>query len=226
MLNRQQIDILYQYCETKGVKYYDVQCELVDHLADAMEELQNEKSNSSFKELLFEIDSRFAPDDFSMIVKSKSKSIRKKYWFLFRKEFISFFRIPKVFLLMIVYVLLFFFRKYINNDIIILGVNITTLYGFIGLIYWKRILNIEFGTNLFESRFPLVSLKSLKWVAEKIQIIIFLFILFLQFTPKLFHTNFYWIIFYPILTVAYIAISNISFQTRCQIKEDYSNAFY
>jgi hypothetical protein len=36
---------LYRYCRSRGVRYYDVQTELVDHLAEAIEKLGSNWKN-------------------------------------------------------------------------------------------------------------------------------------------------------------------------------------
>jgi hypothetical protein len=37
-LNQEQIEALFRFCEKKSVRYYDLQVELVDHLAERIEE--------------------------------------------------------------------------------------------------------------------------------------------------------------------------------------------
>jgi len=50
MLTKEQIDYLFEFCRMKGVACYDVQVELVDHLANAIEKEVAEHPDWSFAE--------------------------------------------------------------------------------------------------------------------------------------------------------------------------------
>lgn len=232
LLNKQQIDILYQYCECKSVRYYDVQTELVDHLADAIEKLHSEKSALNFRELLSCVDAQFSENEFALIVKNKSSLIRKKYWRLYKEELIQFFTIPKIFLLISLYLLLFLLQDYIPKDFLFIGFYLPPfLYNFIQFILWKKKLKTNFGRNIYDSKLPLMSLKMLKWFTERIIILTLPVLLFVSFLPQI-HLSWAnmigikpFLFTYPLFAVIYMSVINIQFRVCWQIRKQYSEAF-
>ncbi len=50
MLKQEQINAITTYCESKGVEYYDVQLELVDHIADSIEHFREADPALSFSD--------------------------------------------------------------------------------------------------------------------------------------------------------------------------------
>ncbi|MBS1666658.1 MAG: hypothetical protein JST58_04705 [Bacteroidetes bacterium] len=228
MLSDQYIEILHQYCECKGVKYYDVQTELVDHLADAIIKSQKEHPELSFREQIAKVDAQFAPDEFALITKNKSKAIRKKYFSTFKEELYSYTRLPKILFLFFLYALLLSLHAYSQYFYFIL--QLLPLYLTISFIARKKRLKISYGLYLFDSKKPLLSLKSIKWVYEKIIIVtyipIILLSLYLRFKGFDKTSNFFFFTaLFPILMVAFISAVNIMYRIRFQIEKDYTKAF-
>lgn len=98
MLTQQQIDDIAFYCYTRNVEYYDVQLELVDHIADMIEDLQKTNTALSFSEALELAGKQFSDEEFKKVVRSKKKLLQKKVSKLIEKEFVSFFTVPKIIL--------------------------------------------------------------------------------------------------------------------------------
>ena len=96
MLTAEQINDITFYCYTRGVDYYDVQLELVDHLADMIEVLQGNQYDLTFKDALEIAGKQFSEAEFKKIVKSKKKQLRKRVSRLIEKEFLDFFTVPKI----------------------------------------------------------------------------------------------------------------------------------
>jgi lysylphosphatidylglycerol synthetase-like protein (DUF2156 family) len=96
MLTSEQVDMIGIYCETRSVGYYDVQLELVDHIADIIEQLQKENPQLAFKEALELAGSRFSKAEFDAIVASKRNQLLARFMRLWRKEFYAYFTIPKI----------------------------------------------------------------------------------------------------------------------------------
>jgi hypothetical protein len=96
MLTAEQINDITFYCYTRGVDYYDVQLELVDHLADMIEALQQEQPGLAFKDAVEIAGKQFSKAEFKKIVKSKKKQLRKRVSRLIEKEFLDFFTVPKI----------------------------------------------------------------------------------------------------------------------------------
>ncbi len=95
MFTQKEIDEIAFYCYQRNVEYYDVQMELVDHLADIIEQLQKENINLSFNETLEIAGKQFTDAEFAAIVKSKKKLLQAKMSVMIEEEFKTFFTLPR-----------------------------------------------------------------------------------------------------------------------------------
>ncbi|MBU3743947.1 MAG: hypothetical protein FGM61_05270 [Sediminibacterium sp.] len=103
MLQQAQVDEIIAFCEAKGVTYYDVQVELVDHIADCIDNLQKLNSALCFTDALHLAGNQFGDEEFADIVKSKKRLIEKRMSRLIEKEFLSFFTIPRVMITLLLF---------------------------------------------------------------------------------------------------------------------------
>ena len=91
MLSKEQIHALFVFCKKHHVNFYDVQVELVDHLANAIEEKMNTDHELSFEKSLEIVYAGFGVMGFAGLVKSRAESLHKQYnklrWQLFRSYF-------------------------------------------------------------------------------------------------------------------------------------------
>jgi hypothetical protein len=95
-LNSQQIDQLYAFTKQHFVEHYDLQTELVDHLANGIEQQWSQNPNISFDEALSKEFKKFGIFGFSDIVEKRTRTLEKKYWKFLWKTFKTFFGIPKI----------------------------------------------------------------------------------------------------------------------------------
>lgn len=95
-LNESQIDHLFQFVRSKYVRYYDVQLELVDHLASAIEKEMASHEFLTFEQALQRVYGRWPITGFAQFIEEKRKGL-KKYW---RRRFWAYlrqyFRLPKI----------------------------------------------------------------------------------------------------------------------------------
>jgi len=103
-LTKQHIDRLYQFTQQHYVEHFDVQTELVDHLANGIERRCDENPNLSFEDALKLEFKQFGVLGFSDVVAEKTKAINKRYNKLIWKFFKAYFSWPKVtiFLLIVI----------------------------------------------------------------------------------------------------------------------------
>jgi cation transport ATPase len=91
MMTSQQIQSLFTFCEKHFVKYYDVQVELVDHLANAIEKEMREDSKLSFEKALEKVHKGFGIMGFAPLVAEKQnmaqRQTRKLFWKLLKEQF-------------------------------------------------------------------------------------------------------------------------------------------
>lgn len=89
-----EISRIHSYVENMGVEFYDVQLEIVDHIASAIETEINRDPKRPFRDLFDSTLARF--DNFETIVEEKQKQVIRQYNRYFRDCLISFFKWPKV----------------------------------------------------------------------------------------------------------------------------------
>jgi len=83
MLTKEQIDYLFDFCKVNGVKPYDVQVELVDHLANGIEKELAEHPDWSFHQALDVVFVSFGHQKFGPLLQEKRKAARLYCWRLF-----------------------------------------------------------------------------------------------------------------------------------------------
>jgi len=82
----QQVAQLYTFISSKFVAYYDLQTELADHLANAIEAKWETDPNLPFEVALTAEFNKFGVVGFEKIVNRRRRSLRKKYKRLLRQE--------------------------------------------------------------------------------------------------------------------------------------------
>lgn len=96
-----QIKELYAFTVKKYVEHYDVQTELVDHLATSIE-AKMEQQNVTFDVALQQVYAGFGIFGFSDLIEQKTREAGIKGRILFRKTFIEYFKLPKILLFVII----------------------------------------------------------------------------------------------------------------------------
>ena len=135
-LTQSQIDQLYTFTQQHYVEYYDLQTELVDHLANALETQWQENPKLTFDESLNVEFKKFGVFGFMEVVENRKAALYKKYNGLVWQHFKDFFGFPKLLLTILLSVLVFtIFKITDNKEIILLGffgvVFSFTIYGLI-----------------------------------------------------------------------------------------------
>lgn len=95
-LSKEQIEQLFLFTEKKYVKWYDLQVELVDHLANKIEEEMEQNKTLSFDEALKKVYATFGITGFSRIVTEKSEQVNKYNHRLWKEAFLSQFHFPAI----------------------------------------------------------------------------------------------------------------------------------
>lgn len=113
-LNKEQIGQLFEFTRKKYVEFYDVQVELVDHLASGIEELMSQDPQITFDTALRKVYGNFGIFGFSDFVASKEKQVEKKFRRLQWQEFFAFFTIPKIAMTLTVFLFVCFLQNLIG----------------------------------------------------------------------------------------------------------------
>lgn len=97
-LTESQIQQLYTFTQKHYVEWYDVQIELVDHLANGIETLWEENPKLTFEQALQLEFKKFGICGFSDVVEEKTKALNRHYWIQIWQYFKEYFTLPKVLL--------------------------------------------------------------------------------------------------------------------------------
>ncbi|TCJ18672.1 hypothetical protein EPD60_04005 [Flaviaesturariibacter flavus] len=98
-LSKEQIERLFQFTKKKYVHWYDLQAELVDHLATRIEEEQVQNPALDFERALAKVYDGFGIFGFAHIVQQKSAQLERSSRRLWWRSFREFFGWPKIVLL-------------------------------------------------------------------------------------------------------------------------------
>ncbi|SDW12326.1 hypothetical protein [Flavobacterium degerlachei] len=98
-LTSEQIDQLFSFTRQHYVEWYDLQSELVDHLANAIETQWEENPKLTFDQALNAEFKKFGVFGFMDVVEKRQAVLSKKYNRLVWEHFKDFFGIPKIVLL-------------------------------------------------------------------------------------------------------------------------------
>jgi hypothetical protein len=110
-LTASQIDHLFIFTRQHYVEWYDLQSELVDHLANAIETQWQENPKRSFDEALNVEFKKFGVFGFMDMVEKRQAVLSKKYNSIVWEHFKDFFGIPKIVLTIAMTLLLFSILK-------------------------------------------------------------------------------------------------------------------
>ncbi|TDE31542.1 hypothetical protein E0I61_02250 [Flavobacterium ranwuense] len=136
-LTAQQIDQLYLFTRQHYVEWYDLQTELVDHLANAIETEWEQNPKLTFDEVLNKEFRKFGVFGFMDVVESRQAALGKKYNRLVFNHFKAFFRVPKILLTIGVTFLLFkILKTSMYNNYIFIAICIS-YFGFIFFEFYK-----------------------------------------------------------------------------------------
>ncbi|MFL9845210.1 hypothetical protein [Flavobacterium rhizosphaerae] len=93
-----EVDALYVFTRKHFVEYYDLQTELVDHLANGIEEQWQHNQNPDFEDALAAEFKKFGIYGFSDVVAERKRALGKRYTKLLGRYFVEFFTLPKILL--------------------------------------------------------------------------------------------------------------------------------
>lgn len=139
-LNAEQVERLYTFTRQHYVEYYDLQTELVDHLANAIEEQWQQNPKLSFEEALNIEFKKFGVFGFMDVVEKRQAALNKKYNKLVWNELKSFFRLPKIIGTFATVGIVFYFLKYFQEEELMVQLAFVALvvFFFVGIFILSR----------------------------------------------------------------------------------------
>lgn len=115
-VNEQQIEQLFQFTRKHYVEWYDLQSELVDHLANGIEQQWQVDPKLSFDDALNKEFKKFGVFGFMEVVEERQKSLGKKYSKLIWKHTLEFFKLPKILMLALLSITLFYALRLVDGN--------------------------------------------------------------------------------------------------------------
>jgi hypothetical protein len=156
-LTQEQIQQLYTFTRQHFVEYYDVQTELVDHLANDIEQIWLEQPNLSFENARDISFKKFGVFGFMDVVESRSKALNKKYWKLIWGIFKNYFKLPQLLTTLAIFSVIYMSFKIIPNH--------QWIYIFIGVVICTALIIQLFKLHkLKKQRFKATNKK---WLLEE-----------------------------------------------------------
>jgi len=150
-LTSAEIKTLYKFCRIKGVKEYEIQTELVDHLASSIENIWQHRDDINFFDALTKTQSDFGAGSFESIVEEKRRIFRHKYNLLFCKFLMSFFLLPKIIITFAMMMILFILFHHFNIREFIListgSISVFCAIWFLFFYYPKQFYLIKNGNS-------------------------------------------------------------------------------
>jgi len=120
-LSDSQVEQLFQFTEKKGVRWYDLQSELVDHLASRIEEEMSADNKLSFDAALQKVYKEFGIFGFAKIVQQKSEQLYRSARRIWWNAIASFFKLPNFILMVLVIAVTWQLARVVNIGILMIA---------------------------------------------------------------------------------------------------------
>ena len=120
-LTNLQIDNLYKFTRQHYVYHYDVQSELVDHLANDIEEIWEENPKITFENARDKSFKKFGIFGFMDVIEAKQKQMNKRYLKILLRFAKEWFTLPKIITTAFIFLGFFFVLQIPYSEYILLG---------------------------------------------------------------------------------------------------------
>jgi len=163
-LSAEQIEQLFDFTKKHYVEHYDVQVELVDHLANAIEDQWKENPNILFEDALQTEFKKFGIFGFTGLVEQKQAALHKYYNKMLLHEVLKFISIPKVITTIAMYLSIFFFLKKTGSlgEIVILSL-------ILGSFLFYLIISFRFIYKIRKQQ----KMQGKKWLIQSVTQVLF-----------------------------------------------------
>ena len=147
-LTNQNIQDLYKFTRQHFVEHYDVQTELVDHLANDIEQILEEQPNLSFKEARNKSFKKFGVFGFMDVISAKQKQMNKKYYKILLGFVKDWFQLPKIILTATIFIISYSIMQFeIAREVMLVALMFVAAYEM--YMVWKRRKNQQKKEKIF-----------------------------------------------------------------------------
>ncbi|MFQ3180580.1 MAG: hypothetical protein ACI9Z4_000161 [Polaribacter sp.] len=137
-LTENQIDELYKFTREHYVYFYDVQSELVDHLANDIEEIWVDKPKLSFEDARDISFKKFGIFGFMDVIDAKQKAMNKRYWKIILRFAKEWFTVPKIVITISVFFIFFMLLQIQYSEYIFLATLLILITLEMRIVYFVR----------------------------------------------------------------------------------------
>jgi hypothetical protein len=174
-ITEEQVERLFQFCRDHYVPFYDLQVELVDHMASSIEDQWKSDPDLPFEKALSKSFKSFGVYGFGRIKRLKIKEMNRNNRRIIYTIFRDFYRWPRVLMTLMLSILLFTLFRIFPNDFWILGVvvliyTLMTLYSLrlskdyrINLVPGMRFMSVDFLKEARASVMGAIQLPAVFW---------------------------------------------------------------
>lgn len=137
-VSKAQIDELFAFVRRKRVRYYDLQVELVDHLATGIEQIWEKEPDVSFERARDRVYKEFGIFGFAHVVDERLNAIHRQVWeeaYVFLRSTFTF---PKIILTLTLPIMIAQLLMVATNAFVVPGVLLFIFLGIVLYYQWKR----------------------------------------------------------------------------------------
>ncbi|AGC77704.1 hypothetical protein LX97_02116 [Nonlabens dokdonensis] len=179
-LTIEQIKNTYAFTYKNGVRSYELQTELVDHLANGIEEQWNKQPSLKFDVALEEEFNKFGPTGFEMVIKEHFKAVQKRMIKSFLRYFVEYFTTSKFLIVLLSSIMVYLIC---NSDYSIIKYYFTTsIFAVCALIY------PVFCVLLHETKVRSQLFNEKRWSLKKMVLQTFSGLLLIALLPNAFYS--------------------------------------
>jgi hypothetical protein len=225
MLNEIEIKQIHTYCKSVGIKYFDVELELVDHMAEWISD-KMQTQNMYFDDALKQMKSSFTKEEFLQIVEEKRNLVAQKLKRLYKQAFLDYFKFPQIALTFFLIALSIYVGRNKNPEFFP-GVAMYVM-NFIVLTYaWGRATIVR--KNKEDLKYTLLSYKELSsffvfFIIPSIFYAILNFCRLFEAPISIFAYNIS-VYLFPFFVIACLAFRKVNIDMHHKIRELYPMAF-
>lgn len=169
ILTKDEVEVLFYFCENEDVYEYDLQVEIVDHLASSIEDHWKINPETTFEEAVENLYSKFGWKEFRKLKKQIARQLKRKFRRILLQNFIEYFRLPKIAITALLFIMLFSLLQMVDNNslvIILLSVPISLVSIYYNFVLFPK--NIEIKPTRGKSFLILKYLESINIQAGKL----------------------------------------------------------
>jgi hypothetical protein len=126
-LTAYEIQNLYNFTRKHFVEHYDLQTELVDHLANDIEELYIENPKLNFIEARDLAFKKFGVFGFMNVVTARQRAMNKRYYRYLWHYFKEWFRLPQIMVLISIFIICFISLSSVYSKYIFRLINLASV---------------------------------------------------------------------------------------------------